>query len=158
MNESDSYKFYSSQQLQPFIRRNYNLYNINHRYDRKDFIMQEMNYQSGYRDEPPVPTYESVPPLNEAYDNRTSGQKLTGFVQSNVGGPSATLRLVLAIISLLFWMGMFLFVTFGVVSLATSDNLSSAPKFFISVILISGMLLFTGLVVFLNVLFNRSKR
>ncbi len=121
--------------------------------------MQEMNYQGGYRDEPSsVPGYESVPsPLRNTYNSGPSGQKLTGFAQSNVGGPSATLRLILAVISLLFWMGMFLFVTFGVVSLASS-SLSGATKFLISVMLVFGMFLFTGLVVFLNVLFNRSKR
>jgi len=111
--------------------------------------MQEMNYQGGYHDEPP--------PLYTDYTNGPSGQKLTGFVQSTIGGPSEGQRLALAIISLILWMGMFLFVTFGVAS-AVSSGLSSAPKFLISVMLVFGMLLFTGLVIFLNALFNRSKR
>ena len=111
--------------------------------------MQEMNYQSGYHDEPP-------PPYN-TYNNGPSGQKLTGFAQSSVGGPSAGQRLALAIISLILWMGMFLFVTFGVAA-AVSGDLSSVSKFLISVMLVFGMFLFTGLVIFLNVLFNRSKR
>ena len=123
--------------------------------------MQEMNYQGGYRDEPPVASvYQSGPPPQPQYNTYNSGpmgQKLTGFARSNVGGPSATLRLILAVISLLFWMGMFLFVTFGVVSLASS-SLSGATKFLISAMLVFGMFLFTGLVIFLNVLFNRSKR
>ena len=111
--------------------------------------MQEMNYQGGYRDEPP--------PLYTTYNSGQLGQKLTGFAQSNVGGPSAGQRLTLAIISLILWMGMFMFITFGVVT-TLSSGLSSAPKFLISVMLVFGMFLFTGLVIFLNVLFNRSKR
>ena len=111
--------------------------------------MQEMNYQSGYRDEPP--------PLYDTYNNGPSGQKLTGFARSNIGGPSASQRLALAIVSLIFWMGMFLFVILGVAS-TLSSGLSSPAKFFISVMLVFGMLLFTGLVVFLNVLFNRNRR
>ncbi len=121
--------------------------------------MQEMNYQEGYRDEPSAaPTYESVPPPQFNYNQGPSGQKLTGFAQSNVGGPSAGQRLTLAIVSLIFWMGTFLFVTFGVVTTLSTDNLSSAPKFLISVMLVFGLLIFSGLVIFLNTLFNRSKR
>lgn len=121
--------------------------------------MQEMNYEGGYRDEPPVaPAYQGVPPpLYNTYNSGPSGQKLSGFVQSNVSGPSAGQRLVLAIVSLIFWMGMFLFVTFGVVTSASS-GLSSVPKFLISVMLVIGMLIFTGLVIFINTLFNRNKR
>ena len=111
--------------------------------------MQEMNYQGGYRDEPP--------PLYDTYNNRPSDQKLKGFVRSNIGGPSASQRLALAIVSLILWMGMFLFVILGVVS-TLSSGLSSPAKFLISVMLVFGMLLFTGLVVFLNVLFNRNRR
>ncbi len=111
--------------------------------------MHEMNYQGGYRDEPP--------PLYTTYNNGPSGQKLTGFVQSTTGGPSAGQRLALAIISLILWMGMFMFVIFGIASTVSSD-LSSVPKFLISVILVFGMLLFTALVIFLNALFTRSKR
>ncbi len=111
--------------------------------------MQEMNYQGGYHDE--------SPPVYNTYTNGPSGQKLTGFVQSNIGGPSAGQRLALAIVSLVLWMGMFLFVTLGIAA-AFSSGLSSAPKFLIGVMLVFGMLLFTGLVIFLNTLFNRSKR
>jgi len=123
--------------------------------------MQEMNYQGGYRDEPPAaPVYEGVPPPlynNNVYNSGPSGQKLSGFARSNIGGPSAGQRLTLAIVSLIFWMGMFLFVTFGVVT-TFSSSLSSVPQFLISIMLVFGMLLFTGLVIFLNTLFNRSKR
>ncbi len=111
--------------------------------------MQEMNYQGGYHDEPP--------PLYNTYNSGPSGQKLTGFAQSTIGGPSAGQRLALAIISLILWLGMFMFITFGVAS-AASSGLSSATKFLICVMLVFGMLLFTGLVIFLNALFNRSKR
>ena len=121
--------------------------------------MQEMNYQGGYRDEPPaVPAYEGVPPHYNVYNSGPSGQKLSGFARSNVGGPSAGQRLTLAIVSLIFWMGMFLFVTFGIVTTLSTSNLSSAPKFLISIMLVFGLLIFSGLVIFLNTLFNRSKR
>ena len=121
--------------------------------------MQEMNYQEGYRDEPPAsPAYEGVPPpLYNVYNQGPVGQKLTGFARSNVNGPSAGQRLALVIVSLILWLGMFLFVTLGVVS-ALSSGLGSGSKLVICILLVVGMLIFSGVEVFLNILFHRSKR
>ncbi len=122
--------------------------------------MQEMNYQEGYRDEPPAaPVYEGVPPpLYNVYSQDAAGQKLKGFVQSTVGGPSAAQRLILAIVSLILWMGMFLFVTFSMVTILYRGGAEIGPKFAISILLIFGMLIFSGIMIFLNVLFSRGKR
>jgi len=121
--------------------------------------VQEMNYEGGYHDEPPVsPAYQGVPPpLYNTYSSGPSGQKLTGFAQSNIPGskPSATQRLVLAIISLILWMGMFVFVTFGV---ATAFSSGHAVAIVVSALLILGMLVFTGLVIFINAMFSFNKR
>ncbi len=121
--------------------------------------MQEMNYQEGYRDEPPVaPPYEGVPPpLYNTNNHGPVGQKLTGFARSNVSGPSAGQRLALAIISLFLWLGMFLFAILGVVS-ALSSGLGSGSKLVICILLVFGMLVFSGIVIFLNVLFSRGRR
>ncbi len=73
--------------------------------------MQEMNYEGGYRDEPPVaPTYQSVPPPQyNTYNSGPVGQKLSGFAQSNVAGNGASAghRLALAIVSLILWLFFF---------------------------------------------------
>ena len=121
--------------------------------------MQEMNYQEGYRDEQPAtPAYEGLPP--PMYNTRSygpAGQKLTGFARSNVSGASAGQRLALAIVSLMLWIGMFVFVTIGVVS-TISSGLGSGSKFLISLMLVFGMLVFSGIVIFLNILFHRGRQ
>jgi len=122
--------------------------------------MQEMNYEGGYRDEPPVaPTYQSVPPPQyNTYNSGPVGQKLSGFAQSNVAGNGASAghRLALAIVSLILWLFFFMGITFGIVITATSGGGPLAV--FIVLILIFGMLTFTGLVIFINAIFNRNKR
>lgn len=120
--------------------------------------MQEMNYEGGYRDEPPVsPVYQGVPPPHyNTYNSGPVGQKLSGFVQSNVAGngPSAGQRLVLAIVSLILWLGFFISIIFAFLSTVSRGM----PMYTLFVLLlVCGLLVFTGLVVFINAVFNRNK-
>lgn len=85
--------------------------------------------------------YEEVPHYN-GYSTSMDGQKLSG--QETHQLPTTRQRLALAIVSLVLWMLMFIIM----VSVSTSGNQS---------LLVIGVLLFTGLIGTVNVVFNRRR-
>lgn len=121
-------------------------------YDRKGNNMTQHQMDSGElnRDGPqsPYTGYEGIPP-NDNYSASSWGQKLT--VDNISSSPSSGQRLALAIISLILWVVVFIIVGLGASSLSP-DNPSSHVLY---PFLIVALLIFSVLVLIINILFNR---
>ena len=92
--------------------------------------------------------YEGVPPT-DSYSSSSWGQKLT--VDNSSSPTSSGQRLALAIISLILWVIVFIIVGLSASSISP-DNPSSR---FLYPFLIAALLIFSVLVLIINVLFHR---
>jgi uncharacterized membrane-anchored protein len=91
--------------------------------------------------------YEGVPNYNyNDYSSSSQGQKLSGFFVDSTPGTGQ--RLALAIVSLVLWIALFLFVV-GIIITIGSVNQLLEP------FLVLGFLIFTAMVFLINVVFNR---
>ena len=99
--------------------------------------------RSGYHSE----EYEGVPNYNyNDYSSSSEGQKLSGYLVDSTPGTGQ--RLALAIVSLVLWIMLFLFVA-GIIITIGSVNQLLEP------FLILGFLIFTAMVFLINMMFNR---
>ena len=121
---------------------------------------QHMEFDESQRERPDASYtgYEGVPSYN-SYSSNTYGQKLSGH-EATGRMPTPAQRLALAIVSLILWIGLFL----GIVSIMASY----APPFdpggqvqsisgILFPFLIIGFLVFSAIVILVNVLFNRKR-
>ena len=120
---------------------------------------QNMKFEESQHERPGASYtgYEAVPPYN-SYSTHPYGQKLAGNEISRM--PSTAQRLALAIVSLVLWIGLFLTIAaimssyippFGPGGYAQSISNILFP------FLIIGFLIFSALVILVNVLFNRKR-
>ncbi|HEU0000515.1 MAG TPA: hypothetical protein VFQ36_06430 [Ktedonobacteraceae bacterium] len=120
---------------------------------------QHMEFDESQRERPGASYtgYEGVPPYNN-YSSNTYGQKLSGHEASR--GPTAAQRLALAIVSFVLWIALFLIIAaimssyippFGPGGYAQSISGILFP------FLIIGFLIFSAIVILVNVLFNRKR-
>ncbi len=112
-----------------------------------------------------VRRFEGVP-HDDSYFAPSSGQKLS--VNSGFSSPSWGQRLVLAIVSLVLWAIVF-FVVILIITTTPAQIIVSGPNspptivdnakslYSIALLLISGLLIFSAIIIVLNVLFNRRR-
>ncbi len=119
---------------------------------------QHMEYDESPRERPGASyaAYEGVPHYND-YSTNTYGQKLTGRETSKI--PTAAQRLALAIVSLVLWVALFL-----IIAAIMSAYAAYGPPGGIEPVsrtlfpfLIAGFLMFSAIVIVVNVLFNRKR-
>jgi uncharacterized membrane-anchored protein len=92
--------------------------------------------------------YEGIPNYNyNDYSSSSKGQKLSGYLMGD--SPGTGQRLALAIVSLVLWIMLFLFVV-GIIITIGSINQLLEP------FLILGFLIFTAMVFLINMVFNRN--
>ena len=91
--------------------------------------------------------YEGVPNYNyNDYSTSSKGQKLSGYLVGSMPGTGQ--RLALAIVSLVLWILFFLFVVGLIVTIGSINQL-------LEPFLLIGFLIFTVMVFFINMVFNR---
>ena len=127
-----------------------------------DMSQQHMEFDESQRERPGASYtgYEAVPPYN-SYSTHPYGQKLSGNEISKM--PSTAQRLALAIVSLVLWIGLFLTIA-AIMSAYAAYGPSSGPGGYAESVshtlfpfLIIGFLIFSVLVILVNVLFNRKR-
>lgn len=92
--------------------------------------------------------YEGVPNYNyNDYSTGSKGQKLSGYLIGSTPGTGQ--RLALAIVSLVLWIMLFLFVVSIIITIGSVNQL-------LEPFLILGFLIFTGMVFLINIMFNRN--
>jgi len=91
--------------------------------------------------------YDGVPTYNyNDYSTSSKGQKLSGYLVDSTPGTGQ--KLALAIVSLVLWIVLFLFVV-GIIITIGSVNQLLEP------FLVLGFLIFTAMVFLINIMFNR---
>jgi hypothetical protein len=91
--------------------------------------------------------YEGVPNYNHNdYSTSSKGQKLSGNLLGSTPGTGQ--RLALAIVSLVLWIMLFLFVVSIIITIGSVNQL-------LEPFLVLGFLLFTAMVFLINIMFNR---
>jgi hypothetical protein len=91
--------------------------------------------------------YEGVPTYNyNDYSTSSKGQKLSGYLVDSTPGTGQ--KLALAIVSLVLWIVLFLFVV-GIIITIGSVNQLLEP------FLVLSFLIFTAMVFLINIMFNR---
>ncbi len=101
--------------------------------------------------------YEAVPPYN-SYSTHPYGQKLSGHEISKM--PTVGQRLALAIVSLILWIGLFLTIAAIMASYAPTygpPGVYESTSNILFPFLIIGFLIFSAIVILVNVLFNRKR-
>ena|SRR5438105_14566458 len=92
--------------------------------------------------------YEGVPNYNyDDYSTSSRGQKLSGYLVGST--PRTGQRLALAIVSLVLWIMLFLFVVGIIITIGSVNQ-------FLEPFLILGFLIFTAMVFLINIVFNRN--
>jgi hypothetical protein len=91
--------------------------------------------------------YDGTPNYND-YSTSSQGHKLSGYLVGSAPGTGQ--RLALAIVSLVLWIALFMFVV-GIIITIGSVNQLLEP------FLILGFLIFTAMVFLINILFNRHR-
>jgi hypothetical protein len=120
---------------------------------------QHMEFDESQRERPGASytAYEGVPPFN-SYSIHPYGQKLSGNEISKT--PTVGQRLALAIVSLVLWIALFLTIAAIMASYVPAYG---PPGVYESVsntlfpFLIVGFLIFSAIVILVNVLFNRKR-
>ena len=93
--------------------------------------------------------YEGVPNYNyNDYSTSSQGQKLSGYFVGSTPGTGQ--RLALAIVSLVLWIALFLFVVSIIITIGSVNQL-------LEPFLVIGLLIFTALVFLINILFDRKR-
>jgi polyferredoxin len=123
-----------------------------------DMSQQDIDYGESQRERPATSYtgYEGVPHYND-YSTNAHGQKLSWREASRI--PTAAQRLALAIVSLVLWIALFLIIA----GIMASYRPSFGPGGFESIsntldpFLIVGFLMFSAIVILVNVLFNRKR-
>ena len=109
------------------------------------------SYQGGYTGPQPVAYTPPVLPPSQSYAHMP-GQKLQVHDMRNGQAPSVGARLALAIVSMIFVFVMYMITLVFEGSVHYWDN-----SFMLSSLAVFFALLFTGVVVLLNILFNRKR-
>ena len=120
---------------------------------------QHMEFDESQRERPGASytAYEGVPPYN-SYSNNTYGQKLSGHEASKI--PTAAQRLALAIVSFVLWIALFLIIAAIMSSYAPPFGPGGYAQSISGILfpfLIIGFLIFSAIVILVNVLFNRKR-
>ena len=124
-----------------------------------DMSQQHMEFDESQRERPGASYtgYEAVPPYN-SYSTHPYGQKLSA--QETGRMPTVGQRLALAIVSLVLWIGLFLTIAAIMASYVPSYGPPGGYESASNVLfpfLIIGFLIFSALVILVNILFNRKR-
>lgn len=120
---------------------------------------QHMEFDESQRERPGASyaAYEAVPQFN-SYSTHPYGQKLSGNEFSKT--PTVGQRLALAIVSLVLWIGLFLTIAAIMASYVPPFGPGGYAESISNILfpfLIIGFLIFSALVILVNVLFNRKR-
>ena len=120
---------------------------------------QHMEFDESQRERPGASYtgYEAVPPYN-SYSTHPYGQKLSGQETSRM--PSTAQRLALAIVSLVLWIALFLIIAAIMISYIPPVGPNGYAQSISGILfpfLIIGFMIFSAIVILVNVLFNRKR-
>ena len=120
---------------------------------------QHMEFDESQRERPSASYagYEAVPPYN-SYSTHPYGQKLSGQETSRM--PSTAQRLALAIVSLVLWIALFLIIAAIMISYIPPVGPNGYAQSISGILfpfLIIGFMIFSAIVILVNVLFNRKR-